>query len=702
MKKFLLFYAILILSCTMTQAQTEDPYLWLEEVNGEKALEFVNQKNKATVDKLSVQKEYQKIYDKSLEIYNSNDRIVYPSVYDQYVYNFWQDKEHVRGIWRRTTKADYLKGNPTWDILLDLDAMSKQDNIQWVFKGASGRYPKYDRFLVSLSKGGGDAHETREFDVNKKAFIENGFLLPEAKGGGSYLDENTLIVSTDFGKHSMTASGYPRQVKLWKRGTPLADAQLIMEGDSTDVSAYGYLMRDGETNYLMLGRGVTFYTRVNYVMVDSKLVKLDVPDDASITGILNNQLLLELKSDWNVAGGKYSQGALVSLDFKALIKGKHIIQSIFEPDAVTSVSGVSATKNKLLVNVLKNVKSELYIYAFNNGKWTHEKVNAPDFGTITINATDDEFSDLYFFSFTNFLAPSTLYVANAQDNSTKVYKSLPAYFDASKYKVAQYQAKSPDGTMVPYFVVASKDLKYDGKNPTLLYAYGGFEVPMLPSYSGVIGNAWLENGGVYVLANIRGGGEFGPKWHQAGLKENRQVVFNDFYAVAEDLVAKKITTKEHLGISGGSNGGLLVGVAFTQRPDLFNAVVCAVPLLDMKRFNKLLAGASWMGEYGDPDKPEQWEYISKYSPYHNIKPNVKYPEVFFYTSTRDDRVHPGHARKTVARMTEMGYPVYYFENMEGGHAGSSTNDQRARIAALQFSYLLMKLKPETVKLQQLK
>jgi prolyl oligopeptidase len=686
----------------MSQAQSEDPYQWLEEVNGEKALEFVNQRNKATVEKLSVQKDYQKIYDKSLEIYNSNDRIVYPSVYDKVVYNFWQDKEHVRGIWRRTSKADYLRGKPTWEILLDLDAMSKRDNIQWVFKGASGLYPKYDRFLISLSKGGGDAQETREFDVNKKAFVTDGFFLTESKGGGSYLDENTLIVSTNFGEHTMTTSGYPRQVKIWKRGTPLTDAQLVLEGDSIDVSAYGYLMRDGATNYIMVGRAITFYSRANFVWAESKLVKLDIPDDATITGILNNQLLLELKSDWSIGGNRYTQGSLLSLDFKKLIKGQHEILSLFQPDEFTGISSVSSTKNRLLVNFLKDVKSELYIYAFENGKWNRNKVDAPDFGTIAINATDDEFSDLYFFSFTNFLSPSTLYVADALDNSLKIYKSLPAYFDASIYKVEQYKAISTDGTMVPYFVVAAKGMKYDGKNPTLLYAYGGFEVPMLPSYSGVIGNAWLENGGVYVLANIRGGGEFGPKWHQAGLKEKRQVVFNDFYAVAEDLIARKITSNKHLGISGGSNGGLLVGVAFTQRPELFNAVICGVPLLDMKRFNKLLAGASWMGEYGDPDKPEQWEYISKYSPYHNVKEQAKYPEVFFYTSTRDDRVHPGHARKMVAQMTALGYPVYYYENIEGGHAGSSTNDQRAKIAALQFSYLLMKLRGATYPLPSLK
>jgi prolyl oligopeptidase len=692
MKQYLLLTLLSFVFIRMSQAQTEDPNLWLEEVNGTKALEFVNQHNQTTLEKLTKEKSYQSIYDKSLEIYNSTDRIVYPSLYPGYVYNFWQDKDHVRGIWRRSPQQAYLNGKPEWQILLDIDEMSKKDNVKWVFKGASGCYPKYDRFIVSLSKGGGDATIKREFDVNTQQFVEDGFYIPESKGGASYIDENTVIVSTDFGNHSMTASGYPRQARIWKRGTPMKNATLVMEGDSTDVSAFGYVMRDGAAAHLMFGRSITFYTSNSFVWQNNKLVKINIPDDADISGIINNQLLVQLKSDWKTGDKTFKQGSLISMDFTALIKGEHRPQLVFQPDEDTSISGVSSTKTKLLVNLLSNVKSELYIYSFDGGQWSREKVAAPDFGTISVNATDEEFSDRYFFTFTNFLSPPTLYAADAASNTIKVYKSLPSYFDASKYMVQQYKAKSTDGTMVPYFVVAPKGIKLDGRNPTHLYAYGGFEVPMLPSYSGILGNAWLENGGVYVLANIRGGGEFGPRWHQAGLKEKRQIVFDDFYAVAEDLIARKITSPRHLGISGGSNGGLLMGVAFTQRPDLFNAVVCAVPLLDMKRFNKLLAGASWMGEYGDPDKPEEWEYISKYSPYHNVKKDMKYPEVFFYTSTRDDRVHPGHARKMVAAMTALGYPVYYFENIEGGHAGSSTNEQRARMAALQYAYLLMKLK----------
>lgn len=691
MKKYILISLAVFAFITGTNAQTDDPYLWLEEVDGKKALEFVEQQNKVTLEKLTHEKDYQSIYAKSLEIYNSTDRIVYPTMHGEFIYNFWQDKEHARGIWRRTPKADYLSGNAKWEILIDIDALSKKDSVKWVYKGANGLYPNYNRFLVNLSKGGGDATVTKEFDPATKTFIENGFYLPEAKGGASYLDENTLIVSTNFGEGTMTTSGYARQVKLWKRGTLLKDAQLIFEGDKTDVGCSGFVMRDGPASYLMLRQGMTFYTNRSFVWMDNKLVKLDIPEDSDISDLLNNQLILDLKSDWTVDGKTYKQGSLVSLNFTSLIKGQKEIKLVFQPDEFTSVSGVSSTKNKLLINLLTNVKSELYIYSFDNGKWESKKVNAPDFGTISVNETD-LFSDQYFFSYTNFLTPSTLYFANAQDNSLKPIKSLPAYFDAGKYKVDQYKAKSKDGTMVPYFVVSPKDMKYDSKNPTLLYAYGGFELSQRPGYLSIVNAAWLERGGVYVLANIRGGGEFGPKWHQAGLKEKRQNIYNDFHSVAEDLIARKITSSKHLGIRGGSNGGLLVGVAFTQRPDLYNAVVCQVPLLDMKRYNKLLAGASWMGEYGDPDKPEEWEFIKKYSPYQNLKKDMKYPEVFFTTSTRDDRVHPGHARKMVAKMIELGYPIYYYENTEGGHAGSSTNEQLAKSVAMQYSYLLMKLK----------
>ncbi|WP_339666260.1 prolyl oligopeptidase family serine peptidase [Maribacter arcticus] len=690
MKKYTLLLLALFGIVLSTQAQ-EDKYLWLEEVDGQKALEFVNAQNKTTIAELSAEKDYQNIYDKSLAIYNSDERIAYPSIRGNYVYNFWKDKDHVRGIWRRSTVDDYRKGNPTWETLLDIDKLSEEDDIKWVYKGSSGLYPNYNRFLIELSKGGGDAVVVKEFDVTTKQFIENGFLIEESKGSASYIDENTLIVTSDFGEGTMTTSGYPRQVKLWKRGTSLNDAQLIYEGETSDVGAWGGVLRDGSETFTLISRALTTFSSENLVWMNNEIIKLDIPDDASLTGVLNNQLIVQLKSDWTVQTNTYNTGTLLSLNFRELLKGNKEIQVIIEPDEFSSISQVSTTKNKLLIGLLTNVISELHTYSFSKGTWSSEKVNAPDFGRISIVGTDD-LSDQYFFDFQNFITPSTLYSADAGDNTFKAHKSLPAFFDASRYEVTQYKAKSKDGTMVPYFMVAAKDLKNDGTNPTLVYAYGGFEISSQPFYAATFGVSWLDKGGVFVLANIRGGGEYGPKWHQDGIKEKRQNVFDDLYAVSEDLITKKVTTPRHLGIMGGSNGGLLVGVAFTQRPDLYNAVVSQVPLLDMQRYNKLLAGASWMGEFGDPDIPEEWEYIKKYSPYHNLKKGMDYPEVYFGTSTRDDRVHPGHARKMVAKMNDMGYKTYYYENTEGGHAGSSTNEQSAKSGALTFSYLLMKLK----------
>ncbi len=691
MKNYTLLFLALFGISQVIQAQ-EDKYQWLEEVDGPKALEFVNSQNEATIKELSAEKDYQDLFDKSLEIYNSTERIAYPTIRGNYVYNFWKDKDHVRGIWRRCLLEGYTSGNPAWVTLLDMDELSKKDDIKWVYKGSTGLYPDYNRFLIELSKGGGDAVITKEFDANKKQFIENGFFIDESKGSARYVDENTLIVSTDFGEGTMTDSGYPKQVKLWKRGSSLKDARLIYEGETADAfMTAGYILRDDDQAYTLVSRSLTTFSSQKMVWMNNKIIKLDIPEDASLNDILNNQLIIQLKSDWTVNTKTYTTGTLLSLNFTELLKGNKEIQVIIEPDEFSSISGISTTKNKLLINLLTNVTGQLYIYTFIDGKWTNQQVKAPDFGTISIVATND-LSDQYFFQFANFITPSTLYDADAGSNTVAAYKSLPAFFDAGKYEVKQFKARSKDGTMVPYFMVAAKGMKNDGTNPTLVYAYGGFEVSISPFYAATFGVSWLDKGGVFVLANIRGGGEYGPKWHQDGIKEKRQNVFDDFYAVSEDMITKNISSPKHLGIMGGSNGGLLVGVAFTQRPDLYNAGACLVPLLDMQRYNKLLAGASWMGEFGNPDVPEEWAYIKKYSPYHNLKEDTEYPEIFFYTSTRDDRVHPGHARKMVAKMNDMGYKTYYYENTEGGHAGSSTNEQRAKMNAMMFSYLLMKLK----------
>lgn len=686
--KHLVTLTILAMVTQLIMAQNNDPYLWLEKVDDDKALEWVEEWNKKSLATLTSQPDYENIFGKNLEILNSVDRIADPTIRGNHIYNFWQDKMHQRGIWRRATTKSYLAGNPDWEVLLNIDELSEKDGEKWVFKGATGLYPDYNKFLVNLSKGGGDAVLIKEFDARTKSFVENGFTLPEAKGGASWIDENTLMVSTDFGD-GVTTSGYPKQVKIWKRGTNLNDAKEAFNGNENDMGIWGYTQHTRDRVYQVIMRRTSFYEGEYYFLENGELLKPELPEDIELNTFFNGQVIFQLKSDWTMNNQTFPQGAVISIEYDDLLAGKKNFELVVEPGERSSITEISDTKDCLLVNMLNNVKSELFAFRY-DGKWTKEKIDAPDFGNISLSSSD-QFSNDYFFYFQNFLEPSTLYYGNAETGKFSKVKSLSSWFPTEKYQVKQFEAISKDGTPIPYFVVHAKSIKFDGTNPTLLYAYGGFEIPQLPRYSALTGTAWLEKGGVYVLANLRGGGEFGPQWHQAGLKENRQRVYDDFHAIAEDLISKKITSPKKLGIYGGSNGGLLVGVAFTQRPDLYGAVVCAVPLLDMKRYNKLLAGASWMAEYGNPDVPEEWEYIRKYSPYHNLKEGMNYPEVFFTTSTRDDRVHPGHARKMVAKMNDMGYKIYYFENTEGGHAGASTNEQRAKMYALLYSYLQMKL-----------
>ncbi len=683
--------ALFVCAAALTAQEDADPFLWLEEVEGERALEWVKAQNAATIAELQKHPGYAALEGKILSVLNSRERIAFPSLVGEYVYNFWQDGKNPRGLWRRTLLADYFNSAPAWETVLDLDALSTAEGEKWAFHGANYLYPAYDRCMISLSRGGSDAAEMREFDLVKKEFVAGGFFVPQAKGGVSWKDRNTLLVWTDFGPGTLTTSGYPRQVKIWHRGTPLSGARPLFEGQQTDMSVGAGVDHQPERQYLFVSRRMTFYTGHIFVMEGDKLIRLDIPEDADFNGIFKNQMLIELKSDWSTGGRTWRQGSLISIDYDRFLMGDRNFSVVFEPGERSSLAGMTTTKNALLLLKMNNVISELWRYTLDEGQWRGVRVAAPDLGTIGLAATDDQ-SDHYFFTFANYLAPTSLYYVSADGARMTRAKSLPDYFDASKLMVEQLEAVSKDGTKIPFFVVRAKKARLDGARPTLLYGYGGFEVAMRPGYSAITGVAWLEQGGVYAVANIRGGGEFGPGWHQAALKENRQRAFDDFYAVAEELIRRGITSPRHLGIEGGSNGGLLVGTAFTQRPDLFNAVICSVPLLDMKRYNKLLAGASWMGEYGNPDLPEEWAYISKYSPYQNLAAGKKYPRVLFTTTTRDDRVHPGHARKMAAKMEALGYPFYYFENTEGGHGAGVTNEQRAKMIALEYIYLLKMLK----------
>lgn len=670
-------------------AEDNDPYLWLEEVDGPKAIEWVKAQNALSKKELQAVPEYQSIFKRTLEIMDSKERIPMPGQEGRYIYNFWQDAEHPRGILRRTSLASYRTAKPDWELVLDIDALSKAEGKQWVYKGRNCLGPDYRRCLVSLSPGGSDAVEMREFDTVAKAFVPDGFVLPVAKQDVAWKDENTLWVATNFGEGSLTTSGYARIVKEWQRGTPLAQARTIFEGRVEDTFVNPLTVETPERNYHLIYRSPQFFKADLYLSVGDRLVKLPLPQDADFQGVFRDHVLFALRSDWTIGQAKYPQGALLAGSLDVVLQGGDQYDVLFEPSEKVSFGAATTTKDRVLMTTLDNIQSRLYRLAFADGAWSKEEVALPGIGTGAVASSDIE-SEAFFFTYQDFLTPSSLYLV--ENGQPLKLRSMPAFFKADGMKVTQYEATSKDGVKIPYFLVTPKGFKANGKNPTLLYGYGGFEVPEVPRYSGATGANWLARGGVYALANLRGGGEFGPRWHEAALRENRIKSFEDFIAIAEDLIARKITSPEHLGIMGGSQGGLLVGGTFTMRPELFKAVVCQVPLLDMQRFNKLLAGASWMAEYGNPDVPEDWKFIQTWSPYHLVKKDGKYPKVFFWTTTRDDRVHPGHARKMVARMLEMGHPVLYFENIEGGHGSGSTNRQKAEITAYEYSYLWKMLK----------
>ena len=683
------------LSLGSVAKQAEDQFLWLEDVEGAEPMEWVKQKNAHSAQVIKSYSDFNQLVSNSLDILNDKERIPYASRKGDFLYNFWKDENHTRGIYRRTSIAEYEKAQPKWETVLDIDALGEKEGVNWVYKGMNCLYPSNERCFVSLSRGGADAVEIREFDLDKKRFVpvsENGFFLKEAKSDLSWIDKDTVFVGTAFDEQSMTDSGYPRVVKKWQRGTKLKDAELVFAGDKKSVAIAANTIFDGTTPFSLVSEYHTFYTASHSTYRDGKLTSLPLPKDAEIKGIFDGLFFIELKSDLKLGHAQYKQGSVVYTAIDKLVKGKPVYQLLAAPSRSTAISQVSFTRDSVYINWLDNVKSKLVRYQMDKaGNWQSADVPFPANGALSVFDIS-QLNDDFFVSYTGFLTPPSLYSVDSRHLKTKKLKAMKAKFDASKFETKQYFARSADGTQVPYFVVMAKDTKLDGKNPTLLYGYGGFEVSLRPKYSATIGKNWLEQGGIYVLSNIRGGGEYGPAWHQAALKENRHKAYEDFEAIAEDLIQRKLTSSKHLGIQGGSNGGLLMGAAFTRRPDLYNAVVCQVPLLDMKRFNKLLAGASWMGEYGNPDVESEWQYIKTFSPYHNLHKGKQYPKVFFTTSTRDDRVHPAHARKMVAKMEDLGYQVLYYENIEGGHAGAADNNQAAELNSMTFAYLLQQLK----------
>ena len=673
-------------------ATPDDPYLWLEDTHGERAMDWVKAQNAITEKQFAASADFDKTRGEILEVLDSDARIPYPNRMGGYLYNFWQDKAHPRGIWRRTTLTEYRKAAPAWETLLDIDALNKTENAKWVFKGAQCLKPKFERCLVSLSPGGGDAVEVREFDLPSKSFVKDGFHLPVAKTDVSWIDENHIYVGTDFGPGSMTKSSYPRIAMEWTRGTPLSSAALIYEGKADDlaVSAYHDRTPGFERDFVRVQKD--FFHGESFLRKDGKLTKIDIPDDADFDAH-RQWLLVRTKSPWAAGGKTWPTGALLATDFEAFMAGKRDFTALFTPDAHTALAGYAWTQHHLILNTLDDVKSRLEVLTPRGGTWKRAALpGAPAFSTIGVVDTDPDRSDEYWLSVTGFLTPPSLERGVLGHGHAEAIKHSPAFFDASKFVVSQHFVASKDGTRVPYFEIAPKDMRIDGSHRTLLYGYGGFEVSLEPFYSGSIGRAWLSRGGVFVIANIRGGGEYGPAWHQAALTANRPRAYEDFAAVAQDLIRRGVTTPAHLGAEGGSNGGLLMGNMLTQYPQLFGAIACEVPLLDMKRYTHLDAGASWIAEYGDPDTAD-WDFIKTFSPYQNVEKDKKYPPVLFYTTTSDDRVGPQQARKMAAKMQGMGLPgVWFYENTEGGHGAGADNQQAAHMHALAYTFLWDKLK----------
>ena len=678
-----------------------DPHQWLEDVDGAAALDWVRARNAVTEDELAGSEEFRRLESELRAIHDSQDRIPVLAKRGEWFYNFWRDAEHPRGLWRRTTLAEYRKDSPAWETVLDVDELNRLEGENWVWHGVEFLRPDQPRCLVALSRGGADADVTREFDVESKTFVEGGFVRPEAKGQLSWIDEDTVYLVTDTGADSTNLAGYARLARRWRRGTPMEQAEVVFEGPA-DNAGYGIrAMRDRTPGFErdLLLHYLDSRNSVLYVADESgAFVPLDVPDSAD-KDVHRQWLLLGLREDWSIGGRTHPAGALLVADLDEFVAGGRKLHVLFEPTASTALEDVTCTRDHIVMTVLEDVSSKLVVAHHGDDGWSTRPFGGlPEFGSIHAAAVDDEAGDELWLVVTDYLSPSTLMLGDVAPGAgaPEVLRSEPEFFDASTHVTEQHFATSADGTRVPYFLVRPRDRAWDGTSPTLLYGYGGFEISLTPGYAPAVGKGWLEAGGTFVVANIRGGGEYGPAWHQAALRENRPRAYEDFAAVARDLIASGITSPEHLGIRGGSNGGLLTGNMLTQYPELFGAVAIQVPLLDMRRYHLLLAGASWTGEYGDPDKSEDWEFIQRFSAYHLLDEVAgQLPPTLLLTSTRDDRVHPGHARKFMAKLLETDQPALYHENIEGGHGGAADNGQRAHMDALYLTFLRRHLVPAT-------
>jgi prolyl oligopeptidase len=678
-------------SVQQCHADNEDPYRWLES-HTDRTYQWILQQDERTEAIIWASPGFDQLYDRLLELTTSPQRVPYVTNHGGVLFNFWQDADHVRGVWRRTTLTEYRKSEPKWETVLDLDALDSAEKKKWVFRGGTFLQPSNDRCLVRLSLGGADGTIVREFDLTTKQFVADGFNIMRPGNEANWIDRDTLHVVRNFGPESLTATNRDRLIKEWKRGTPLAAAPTIFEADANDQGSVTFGLYRGEKELHEVAiRQVTLNGTEEYLRVGDNWVHLEKPSDALLS-IFKGFLLLTLKSDWDTGGEHFRAGSLIAEKLDAFLAGDRTFAALFEPGEKRTLKSYYFTRNYLLLSVLDKDSARVLELLPDDGGWRNETVEVPSFGAVSLNPIDPHASDEYFLTTDDFLTPPSIYLCTAGSKDSELIKREPARFNAAKLRTRQFEAKSADGTLIPYFEVGPERMALDGKNPTILAGYGGFDVAEVPSYRPGIGAGWLERGGVYVLANIRGGGEFGPSWHDAAVKEHRQRSYDDFIAVAQDLVDRKVTSPRHLGVVGASNGGLLAGVVMVERPELFGAVVGISPLLDMRAYTRLLYGAMWENEYGDPNNPADWAYMSKYSPYQNVSKNRTYPAALFLTSINDNRVDPSHSRKMTAKMEDEGHTVLYFESGEGGHSLATTWRDAAGFGAMTYTFLWNELK----------
>jgi prolyl oligopeptidase len=689
-----LFGALLFAAAAAQTSDPADPYIWLEDAHGARAMDWVKAENAKTSAALDGDALYQQLFGEAKTIAESQDRIPQPGLLHGAIYNFWQDAEHVHGIWRKTSLADYRTPAPHWQTVIDLDALSKAENANWFWKGARCAEPSENRCMVSLSDGGEDATTLREFDLDSGKFVAGGLSFARAKQPHAWESEDTLLIAREWTPGEVTHSGYPYVIKRVKRGAPLSEATEIFRGNVNDVTIQPFALEDGAGHHAaFVRRAVSFFENENYLVDGSSLKKISIPLKSNMVGMVQGQVIVELNESWKLADSPLPEGSLVALDLAAIKADPAHLRPviIYSPSERQALASAEMTRSHVLVHVLDEVNGRAFSYTMDSKhRWSRVALPVPNNASVDLGSTDIH-SDTAFLSIAGFLSPTRLMLADLGKNALTEVKSLPPKFDASKDVVEQFQATSADGTKIPYFIVRPANLKMDGSTPTIIYAYGGFQSSQTPSYSADLGKLWLERGGAYVLANIRGGGEFGPAWHEAGLKTNRQRIYDDFAAVAQDLIAKKFTSPPHLGIRGGSNGGLLVGVEFNQHPELWGAVDIGVPLLDMLRFEQIAAGSLWVGEYGTVKNPDEKAFLASISPYNNVKAGVSYPKPFIWTTTKDDRVGPQHARKFAAKLAALGVPYYYYEVIEGGHGSGSTPAEHAQMAAREYAYFARQL-----------